>query len=86
MQDKYIDKKNIIINKEYLKRINQIRERITYGSKEYLIQWEEILECSNEKFIEANYKEAMKRKPGRPKVDKKEKGENQMMIENFFHN
>ena len=87
LQDKYIDKKNIIINKEYLNRINQIRERITYGSKEYLIQWEEILEFTNFKFTNSNYKEELKRKPGRPKnkEDKKDR-RNQMSIENFFQN
>ena len=86
LNDNYKDKKNITLKTEHLDRLNKIRENITNGNKNLLIQWEEILECSNEKFIEANYKEAMKRKPGRPKADKKEKGENQMMIENFFHN
>ena len=71
LNDNYKDKKNIILKTEHLDRLNKIREHITNGSKNLLIQWEEILECSNEKFIEANYKEAMKRKPGRPKAEKK---------------
>ena len=40
-----------------------------------------------QKFIETSCGETMERKPGRPRKDnKKEKGENQMMIDNFFHN
>ena len=88
LQDKYTDKKNITIKAEHLNRINQIREKITYGSKDYLIQWEEIFGFTNFKFINSNYKEEMKRKPGRPKNKEnknKDRG-NQMSIENFFQN
>ena len=41
---------------------------------------------TNLKFIESNYKQEMKRKPGRPKTNKNIKEDNQMMIENFFQN
>ena len=56
------------------------------GEAKGLIQWEEILEFTNLKFIESNYKQEMKRKPGRPKANKNIKKDNQMMIENFFQN
>ena len=86
LHDNYPDKKDISIKAEYLNRINIIRGNIINGNKNLLIQWEEILEFTNHKFIESNYKQDMKRKPGRPKTNKSIKEDNQMMIENFFQN
>ena len=86
LHDNYPDKKDISIKAEYLNRINIIRANIINGNKNLLIQWEEILEFTNHKFIESNYKQDMKRKPGRPKTNKSIKEDNQMMIENFFQN
>ena len=86
LHDNYPDKKDISIKAEYLNRINTIRGNIINGNKNLLIQWEEILEFTNSKFTESNYQQEMKRKPGRPKINKNKKDNNQMMIENFFQN
>ena len=51
LHDNYPNKKDISIKTEYLNRINFIRGNVINGNKNLLIQWEEILELTNYKFI-----------------------------------